>query len=467
MKHSRFGLLLLSAAGVWACNADPTDSFRETGTRLIADPTVIYVDKGASTTLTVQRVDEQGSQLAGTFEATSDNGNVSVVVDTTYLATTNGSKIQTSERFTVTGLDFVQAAIHLQAGSDTLTVPVNVVPKTSIAATFSNLAPALGEIVTLTAPSGITFDPASTVSFGPPPVLQPADVVVSADGSSISFVPPPNLTSAPATITEVHSAGSPDLTFTNTTADGITTPAVTEIPGTLSTLTPGGGQAVTVTFNAASAADGATVDVGGALAIALDRPTANTFRFLAPPGAVGLVTINGVLLDAAPQFSLSLTNVDTMTVDSAVTPLAGTATTATAPSALTQPALGESTGFFDAGLFTGADITADGGLGAKYYKFVVTDSADYHFVTNWATAADLDAVVCTDAACSDGGTFAGTGVDQPEDGVLPLGAGTYYLAVVLFDGTAPPNFSVQVTNEGITPPGIRTATHLKAARHKH
>jgi hypothetical protein len=448
MKHSRFGLLLLSAAGGWACNADPTDSFRETGTRIIADPTIIYLDKGQSTFLTLQRVDEQGSQLATTFEATPDNPNVTVVRDTTFLATTNGAVIQTSERFAVTAVDYVQTAVHVQGGSDTLTVPVSVVPKTSIAATFSNLTPALGETVTLTAPAGITFDPASTVSFGPAPILPPADVVVAGDGLSISFVPPPNLTSAPATITEVHSVGSPDLTFTNTTADGITTPEVTTIPGTLSTLTPGGGQAVTVTFSGASAADGASVDVGGTLAIALDRPTANTFRFLAPPGAVGLVTINGVLLDAAPQFSLSLTNVDTMTVDSAVTPLTGTTSTATAPDALTQPALGESTGFFDGGAFTGADITADGGIAAKYYKFTVTESASYHFITNWAGAADLDAEVCSDAACSDGGVFAGTGVDQPEDGSLVLAPGTYYVVVVLFAGTAPANFSVQVTNDG-------------------
>jgi hypothetical protein len=448
MKHSRFGLiLLLSAAGVWACNADPTDSFRETGTKIIANPTIIYLDKGQSTFLTLQLVDEQGNQLVTAFDATPDNANVAVVRDTAFLHTNSGSNLKTSERFAVTGVDYVQTAIHVQAGSDTLTVPVSVVPKTTIAATFSNLTPALGETVTITAPPGISFSPTSTVSFGPAPVLPPADVVVSADGSSISFVPPPNLTEAPATITDVISVGSPDLTFTNTTADGITTAVVTEIPGTLSTLTPGGGQAVTVTFNAASAADGATVDVGGTLAIALDRPTASTFRFLAPPGAVGLVTINGVLLDAAPQFSLSLTNADTMTVDSAVTPLTGTTSTATAPDALTQPALGESTGFFDAGAFTGADITGDGGIAAKYYKFTVTESASYHFITNWATSADLDAIVCFDAACSDG-AFAGTGVDQPEDGSLVLDPGTYYVAVVLFAGTAPANFSVQVTNDG-------------------
>jgi hypothetical protein len=455
MKHSRFGLLLLSAAGVWACNADPTDSFREAGTRIIADPTVIYLNKGQATTLTLQRVDEQGSQLATTFEATPENANVTVVRDTTFLQTTNGAVIQTSERFAVTGVDYVQTAIHVQGGSDTLTVPVSVVPKTTIAATFSTLTPALGETVTLTAPPGITFSPTSTVSFGPEPILPPADVVVSADGLSISFVPPPNLTEAPATITDVLSVGAPDLTFTNATADGITTPEVVLIPGTLSTLTPGGGQAVTVTFTGATAADGAAVDVGGSLAIALDRPTANTFRFLAPPGAVGLVTINGVVLDAAPQFSLSLINADTMTVDSAVTPLTGTETPATAPAALTQPALGESTGFFDAGPFTGADITFDEGVGAKYYQFTVTEAASYHFITNWAGAADLDAVVCSDVTCSDGGAAAGDLVSQPEDGSLELTPGTYYVAVVLFEGEAPANFSVQVTNDGPPAPAAK------------
>jgi hypothetical protein len=472
MKHSRFDLiLLLSAAGLWACNSDPTDSFRESGKRIIADPTIIYVDKGESIFLTVQVVDEQGNQIATDFDATSQSSNVGVERDTTFLATTNGSKIKTSERFSVTGVDYVQSSILVQAGSDTLTVPVSVVPKTTIAATFSDTAPPLGAAVTLTAPAGITFDPTSTVSFGPPPVLEPAEVTVSGDGTTITFIPPPNLVSAPATITNVHSVGSPDLTFTNATADGITTAQVSTLPATFSTLTPSGGQLVTVTFSGASAADGATVDVGGAAGTALDRPTPNTFRFLAPPGAVGLVTINGVVLDAAPQFALSLINTDTMTVDSAVAEIAGTATTATAPSVLTQPALGESTGFFDTGDFVGADITSDGGLGAKYYKFVVTDSSSYHFVTTWvgaAAAPDLDMELCSDAACSDGGDFLGTGIDLPEDDVRELGPGTYYFAVVLFDGTAPPSFSVQITNEGLAPPGIRAAAHVKpGSRPKH
>jgi len=430
MKHSRFGLLLLSAAGVWACNADPTESLRETGTRIIADPTVIYLDKGASTSLTVQRVDEQGSQLASTFTATSDNPNVTVVVDTTYLVTTNGSKIQTSERFTVAGSDYVLTAVHVQAGSDTLTVPVSVVPKTTIAATFSNLTPALGEAVTVTAPPGISFDPASTVSFGPAPILPPADVVVATDGLSISFVPPPNLTTAPAIITDVHSVGSPDLTFTNNTTEGITTPAVTTLPGTFSTLTPAGNEVVTLTLTAATGAPGATMDVGGTAGTVLDRPTANTIRLLPAPGSVGLVTLtNGVVLDALPQFALTLTNADTMTVGATVAPLAGTAAAATAPTIGTPANVGDAASTYDSPDFTGS---AD-----HFYKVVIPADGDYDFTLDWTVGSDLDMFVCpSPGAIDDTCNFDAATGNQPEATTITLTAGTYWVVAEDFGGDA-------------------------------
>ena len=112
-----------------------------------------------------------------------------------------------------------------------------------------------------------------------------------------------------------------------------------------------------------------------------------------------------------------------------------------------MPAIGASTSLFDAGVFAGADNTGDGGVGAQYYKFVVTQAGDYTFTLDWPNDADLDPVVCFDVDCADG-AFAGTGVDQPEQGTLTLDPGTYYFAVVLFaagsDGAGPNYFTLKI-----------------------
>jgi len=110
------------------------------------------------------------------------------------------------------------------------------------------------------------------------------------------------------------------------------------------------------------------------------------------------------------------------------------------------PALGGTVNFFDTGALANPDITGDGGLGAQYYRFTVTEAGDYHFVTNWPNAADLDAIVCFDAGCSDG-AFAGTGSTQPEDGTLTLQPGTYFYSDVLFEGDAPPYFQLTLSHE--------------------
>lgn len=448
MKHSRFGLILfLTSGSLLACNGDPTSSIRDDGPqRVIADPNVVFLDKGAATFVTLQLVDAQGNQLPTTFDATSQNALVTVVRDTTFLATTNGADLNTTERFTVTGVDYVSTAISVTAGSDTLTIPVHVVPKTTIAATFSNLTPALGETVTITAPPGVTFSPTSTVNFGAAALL-PVEVVVAADGSSISFVPPPNLTAAPAQITDVVSVGSSDLTFTNTTADGLTTPEVVDLPGTVApSFTPAANQTVTVTLSGATSTaptDTAAVPVliGQTPAVLLSR-TPTTVTFLPAPGAIGPVTLAGVFLDAIPQFELTLSTPDTMTVGTVIPTMAGTGSAATAPT-LTIPAVGGTVAFYDGAPMAAAVCGDESGFPCQLYKFTLADSTVLSADLTWTgSPADLGLYIM-DSGVSDTGEScdAGGRASAPAEEAcdLTLGAGTYYAAVISFGPGYPEN----------------------------
>jgi hypothetical protein len=211
---------------------------------------------------------------------------------------------------------------------------------------------------------------------------------------------------------------------------------------TLSASTVAVNQPITITFQGPfKFGEGAAATVGGAPGVVLGLSTdSTTMTLLPPPGAAGPLVLDSVAPTYAPTLRFSVPTGDSITV-AALAPVAGTGSPSTAP-ALTIPAAGTSTGFFDVGTFTAADITSDGGLGGQYYKMDITEAGTYTITTNWDNDADIDILLCSDTTCSDGGDFLSTGVDQPETDSRDLVPGTYYLAVVLFAGTAPGSVSI-------------------------
>jgi hypothetical protein len=346
MKRSMCGLVLFAAAaGLWSCNGDPTGDFR-VGETVIADPTSVFVDQGSSKFVTVEAVDSQGNQLSGNFAAQNVGAGITVEKDTTFLQTSTGAPISTSARFVVTGVAPGATSFDVTSGSATKTIPVKVVP-VSVLATFTPVAPAPEELVTITLPTNFKFgaDAGVATNLGSGVVRS-----VSVDSTSITA--------------------------------------------------------------------------------------------LIVPGSTGPLTLTGFGASFLPGVSLSLATVDTI----AAAPFVGFETTGTAPLIPVPAAIGDSTLLLGGTGWSGPDITGDGGVGAQYYKFTVANAGDYHFVTDWPNDADLDPVVCFDAACA-GGAFAGTGSGHPEDGTLTLAPGTYYLAVVLFAGTGPDNFTVTISQD--------------------
>jgi hypothetical protein len=183
-------------------------------------------------------------------------------------------------------------------------------------------------------------------------------------------------------------------------------------------------------------------DAGNAIigSISADGSTATIF---APPNTTTTGAITGLGLTYLPSASVNGVTDVPLTVGAAVPSKAGTASPATAPDITSAPA------FFDGASFTGADITADGGLGAQYYAFTPAADGDFNITMDAQGAdpatTDVDLVVCSDATCSDGGDFTATGAGQPETGTFTLTGGTtYYIAVILFAGAAPTSISLSV-----------------------
>jgi hypothetical protein len=226
MTRSKCGLLLLLAAGVGACGGDPTESFRDAGDKIVTDPSVVFVDQGASVFVVAQLQDNQGNQLTTDFTTGNVGAAVSVVRDTTFLATTNGTSLKTRERFVVTGVAPGATSFEVTAGGITDTVPVKVLP-TSLEATFSNAAPASNEPVVLSA-AGYHFLPGATVVVG----ADSAFVVSTAeDGSSVTFLPVPGST-GPVTVSNVAIDFLPQTPLTLTTTTEVTVGPVSAMAGT-------------------------------------------------------------------------------------------------------------------------------------------------------------------------------------------------------------------------------------------
>ena len=180
-----------------------------------------------------------------------------------------------------------------------------------------------------------------------------------------------------------------------------------------------------------------TFDAGDAIVLSI-TDDGKTITILPPPGATSKGIINGIIVPYLPQVPVSDSTDIALTIGATVPAAPGTDDPATAPDVSGQVA------FFDGGDFVGADITGDGGLGAKYYKFTPTADGDVTFTTNWSNDADVDMVICFDAACSDGDGGGVTG-DQPETTTVTVTAGTtYYIAAVLFEGDTPDWISVTI-----------------------
>jgi hypothetical protein len=245
MKRSMCGIALLAAAtALWSCNGDPTGSIRDTGQEILADPTTLFVSQGESKFVTVELVDGQGNQLTAQFTPQNVGAGVTVVRDSTFLQTTVGTPIQTSERFIVTGVAPGSTSFDVVSGTTTKTIPVRVIP-TSFAVTFSNATPAANEPVTITLPAGYKFvagagattdqGPAIVQSFtvdstGLVVLLPPGSSgAVTIDSVQASFLPGVTLGGLPSDATITVAAVVPQFgTGATGTAPALTIPAVGE-----------------------------------------------------------------------------------------------------------------------------------------------------------------------------------------------------------------------------------------------
>jgi hypothetical protein len=242
-------IILLLAAG---CSGDPTSSLRNGLDHIEATPTQLFIEPGNSKTVEVSGVDAQGNQLDLAFDVAGGSG-ITVKRDSTFHPVYVNDTLlavpptATRWRFIVTAVTYGQTSFTVTSGDKNIQIPVQVIPQSTLLATFSDSAPAFGDTVTLTAAPGTTFADTAALLIGGDATRPLTIVARAADGSSISFIAPPNVAS-PITITSVSSTGAPTLTFSPSTASVLRSTVIDSVDVNFSPASPTIGQTVTMSI---------------------------------------------------------------------------------------------------------------------------------------------------------------------------------------------------------------------------
>jgi hypothetical protein len=254
MNRFRSGLVPLVALLVLAgCSSEPTGDLREGPSEIVASPSQLFIEVGGTKTVEVGAVDAQGNALQFDYQVTETGPGITVRRDSTFLpiflddSTLVAPPVAERFRFIVEGDAYTATSFTVSAGGVDVVIPVQVVPEAGLAATFDDDTVDLGQVVTLTAPAGVTFADTAFLTVGADSAaLANPLFIVSQDATTITFIPPPS-TNSPITINGVISASAPGNVFAPATQTTLVSPLIDTVDVTYSTTTPALGQTVTMT----------------------------------------------------------------------------------------------------------------------------------------------------------------------------------------------------------------------------
>jgi hypothetical protein len=304
MQRLKGRSIVLVALAALACSGDPTGN-EGTPTAIIANPDVVFVTQGDSQAVLVSVIDEEGQVLQTDVSASNVGSGITVSLDPTFQAVNTPTPIGRQSRFFVKGVDLTATTFTLNALGLTKTVQVTSVPGI-LSATVSDSLPALGDTITITAPTGTFFTENSVLTFS-----GAAPVVVSQDATQITFIPFPNI-AGPGVVSDVGVTSNPALTFDLATPFRVKTDSIFDIGTAVTPTTPALGGAVTLTLPAdLRLLPESLVSLNIANQPVLPRDAvlsadSTTITFVPPPNADSFVVLNGVVHRNLPQYPLTL-----------------------------------------------------------------------------------------------------------------------------------------------------------------
>ena len=189
----RSSVLLAACLGLWSCTDDPTGDLGGTPSKLVSDPTSLFIAQEDTLLAVVSVLDEQGAVMPATFTAVSLDPGIIVTADSNFLPEYDAEGVLripeevTRLRLNIIATDnIVSTTIRVTSGDLTLDISVKSMPIEGILATFSTVTPGLGEEITVTSQSGLVFTDATEVTFEGFPNGIITDLAV--DGSTLTFI---------------------------------------------------------------------------------------------------------------------------------------------------------------------------------------------------------------------------------------------------------------------------------------
>jgi hypothetical protein len=285
--------VLFGALAVVACSGDPTGN-ESTPTQIQSDPEVVFVTQGDSQPVIVKVLDEDGQVLQADFTATDVGGGITVRLDPTFQEVTTGNPIRRGSRFFVSGVALTHTSFKVNALGLSKTIEVTSVPG-ELDATITDSLPALGDTVTITAPTGTFFTDTTGITFN-----GAAPVIVSQDESTLTFIPLPN-TDGPALVSSVGVESNASVVFDLTTPFNIKTDSIVDIGSAISNPTPALGTPITLTLPAGLKLlpeSLVTLNVAGNGVLPRNRTLSadsSVITLVPPPNADSVITVAGVV----------------------------------------------------------------------------------------------------------------------------------------------------------------------------
>ncbi len=421
-------VLLAVGAGLWACKGDPQSSLnRGDINRLVANPGQVFVAEGATVRVVFEAKDNLNqSNVLSNFAVATTGSAITVRQDTAFNRVFDASgnlvpnPAPTRLRYEVTGNTPTGTSFNFSANGLSLDVPVFVLPVAIPAGNVSNTAPALGEDITITLHGSLAFedtvvnDPAmwgSLVAFDAP---APSPIIKAVTANSVTLEAGPN-TASPATLSHVTTPYSPqNPPFSLATTDSVISPAITQVPVTVSNSSPAGATLITITLGTGfqlSPTARVTVGVPGTVTeqdmyVDVGGNTGTAVTVAAPSNTNGGINIYGAVASAAPAFNLDLPTDATLSSGACFNGgngLAGTDDPATAPVIAVPAVSGDSVAVYDCGPmwlngnsffgFPGRwyDIDTDTGPASYAVDMRWNNSEDYGWYIDFGGAGDCTA----------------------------------------------------------------------------
>jgi hypothetical protein len=415
---------LIVALGASACANDYSLDFGGDPTHIQASPQVMFVNQGATENLLVRLVNDRNQSTPAVFTVSNVGAGITVVRDEDYRPdnvnpekTLQSDEMQNQMRFFVTANTNVSTSFTVTTGSFSQVITVRVVP-TNVGG-LSIAEPAIGDLVTITAPGDVSFNPAtSTVSFD-----NTGDAVITEiTAKSITFIPIPGSTGF-ATVDHVTADYAANLgEFTLKTTNEIIVPAITSVALSFSSMAPN--TPVTVTAPAGYTLEsGFSLGLTGGtkpawvLSVAGDGTSA---QVVLPADGAGPGVASGFHLNVLSAVSLADVNT---TVDlNTGNGYNNGNPDGNAPTLMpTMPGTGFT--FYDSYNNTGPDVIGGGGP-LKWWRVVPGASGTYDVTVDWLVGSDVD-FYYFDAGPTNFVGGAGTG-NHPENFSAALTGGAEY-----------------------------------------